>query len=93
MPRRNRRKEQTPPPRAEPVSNEIGAPKGWTAQKYQSRDAGADYVCPRCHRPVARMTQHIVAWAEDDGSDKRRHWHSACWTSATREGIDRYRWA
>ncbi len=93
MPRRNRRPPPKTPPKAEPVATDIGAPKGWTARRYQARDPGADYVCPRCHRSVGRMTEHVVAWADDEGSQRRRHWHSACWTSAVREGIDRYRWA
>jgi hypothetical protein len=73
------------------MASPLGAPKGWTAHRYQAREAGPDYTCPRCHRPVARMSEHVVAKTDEEGS-QHRHWHAACWTSAVREGIDRYRW-
>jgi hypothetical protein len=38
---------------------------------------------------VSRTTEHVVAWR---GDDQHRHWHKACWESAVREGVDRYRW-
>jgi hypothetical protein len=53
-------------------------------------DAGSDYTCPRCHRPVQRRSQHVVAWPTDE-DEAHRHWHTNCWTSAVREGIERYR--
>lgn len=78
----------------------MGAPKGWIVQRYNAREAGPDYTCPRCHRPVSRMSEHVVAWETEEGlsrggdphTPRHRHWHSACWTAAVREGIDRYRW-
>jgi hypothetical protein len=37
------------------------------------------------------MSEHVVAWPDEEGA-QHRHWHANCWTSAVREGIDRYRW-
>lgn len=69
----------------------MAAPDGWTAQRYHGGADGPDYTCPRCRRPVPRRSDHVVAWRTDE-QDVHRHWHSGCWTSAVREGIDRYRW-
>jgi hypothetical protein len=66
------------------------APPGWTAQRYKGGEDGADYTCPRCSRPVPKRSEHVVAWFEE--SDDRRHWHTGCWTSAVKEGLDPYRW-
>ena len=72
------------------ITTPIPAPDGWTALRYSHGEGAADYTCPRCHRAVTPRSQHVVAWPEDETS--RRHWHTACWTSAVKEGIDRYRW-
>ncbi len=68
------------------------APDGWIAQRYHAHGVAKNYVCPRCHREVASNTQHVLAWPADAGADERRHWHSGCWRSATKEGLERYRW-
>ncbi|MEX0873760.1 MAG: hypothetical protein WD646_11845 [Actinomycetota bacterium] len=92
MPRRRRRSESRQrEQRAQPTTTPIDAPSGWIAQRYHSRDSGPDYVCPRCERPVSRSSQHVVAWRTDE-DDTHRHWHTGCWESAVREGIERYRW-
>jgi hypothetical protein len=67
----------------------MDAPPGWTAQRYKGGEPGPDYTCPRCHRPVPKRSEHVVAWFEDGD---HRHWHAACWTSGTKEGLDPYRW-
>jgi hypothetical protein len=77
-------------PRA--TTTPIDAPSGWKALKYQSREAGPDYVCPRCHHSVPKSSQHVVAWPTDEDS-ARRHWHSNCWHSGVKEGIERYRFS
>lgn len=93
MPRRHRRKpEEHREPRTTPSSSApIPAPPGWQAKQYKGAGAGGDYVCPRCSRGVTRATDHVLAWPDDD-TERRRHWHSVCWASAVKEGIDRYRW-
>jgi len=93
MPRRHRRKPEGQPREARTprTTTPIGAPAGWVAQRYHGGEAGADYICPRCGRAVGRQTQHIVAWHEDE-DDRHRHWHTSCWQTAVREGIERYRW-
>lgn len=68
------------------------APDGWQAQRYRGGGAGPDYTCPRCQRGVSRRSEHVVAWRSSD-DELHRHWHTACWTSAVAEGIERYRWA
>lgn len=73
-----------------PTTSPIPAPDGWIAQRWVTTDSGPDYTCPRCHRVVPRRTQHVVAWQEAE-DDSHRHWHTNCWESAVREGIDRYR--
>jgi hypothetical protein len=95
MPRRHRRKPDASPRevRTPRTTSPIPAPPGWTAERYHGGEAGTDYTCPRCHRPVARRSEHVVAWLTDDADDRHRHWHSGCWQSAVKEGIDRYRWA
>jgi hypothetical protein len=70
----------------------MAAPPGWQARGYKGIASDQTYVCPRCHRGVARRSEHVVAWTEDDES-RRRHWHTACWQSAVREGIARYRFS
>jgi len=94
MPRRHRRRADEPdgPPRPPRTTAEIGAPPGWSAHRHKGGEDGPDYTCPRCHRFVARRSEHVVAWRPDDEGELHRHWHTACWTSAVREGIDRYRW-
>ena len=77
-------------PRTQPTTTPIDSPSGWIAQRYHSMEGGADYTCPRCNRPVPKRSQHVVAWRSDE-DDHHRHWHTNCWTSAVREGIERYR--
>lgn len=77
---------------AGPTTTPMPAPDGWIALRYHGRETGKTYVCPRCERSVASNSQHVVAWPSDDDS-ARRHWHSGCWASAVKEGLDRYRWA
>jgi len=84
--RRNRGRE----PQRAPTTTAIDAPAGWIAQRYHTMESGPDYTCPRCHRPVHKRSQHVVAWRSDD-EGHHRHWHTNCWTSAVREGIERYR--
>ncbi|HYZ90970.1 MAG TPA: hypothetical protein VFA34_01090 [Actinomycetota bacterium] len=93
MPRRHRRRAEPQPreTRTPRTTSPLGAPEGWTAQIYHGGEPGPDYTCPRCRRGVSRRSEHVVAWLEDS-DEQHRHWHKACWQSAVREGIDRYRW-
>lgn len=78
--------------RFEATTAPIPAPTGWTAQRYRGVAGDAtSYVCPRCSRSVLRRTDHVVAWPTDEKDERHRHWHTACWTSAVKEGVDRYR--
>jgi hypothetical protein len=94
MPRRHRRRPQADdgPARPPRTTTEIGAPAGWSAHRHKGGEDGPDYTCPRCRRSVARRSEHVVAWRPDDEDQLHRHWHTECWTSAVREGIERYRW-
>ncbi|MGH2758299.1 MAG: hypothetical protein ACRDKJ_01925 [Actinomycetota bacterium] len=94
MPRRHRRRPEEGPrePRVPRTTTPIPTPEGWTAALYKGGESGHDYVCPRCQRQVARHGQHVVAWVTDSG-ERHRHWHTNCWQSAVREGLDRYRWS
>lgn len=70
----------------------VPAPEGWRASRYRGGEASRDYVCPGCQRAVVRRSEHIVASRTDADDARHRHWHTACWQTAVREGIDRYRW-
>ncbi len=96
--RRRSRRDRSRESRREPglgvvgPATEIAAPEGWKAQRYLAIDPGRDYTCPRCGRDVLRRAEHVVAW-QIDSDASHRHWHRACWESAVREGVERYRWS
>lgn len=76
------------------MTTPIPAPPGWTAERYRGGEPGSDYTCPRCRRGVRRGSEHVVAWLSDErDEDRHRHWHTACWAAAEKEGMERYRWA
>lgn len=65
-------------PRSEP------GPGGESYTVRPVRGGDKSYRCPGCNQLIAPGTPHLVAWPTDpmfgDGTESRRHWHTACWS-------------
>lgn len=55
----------------------------YTVQTTSGGAAEADktWMCPHCNISITKGLNHVVAWDSVRGTETRRHFHNACWTS------------
>ncbi|HWB68312.1 MAG TPA: hypothetical protein VG708_15945 [Mycobacteriales bacterium] len=87
MPRRSRRRDETPPPlRGTGIVTTETHPDGeWVVRPVSAARDGKTYRCPGCQQTIAPTLAHIVAWRPGDEAG-RRHWHTPCWHARLRRG-------
>jgi hypothetical protein len=49
----------------------------------QNAEEGKTWICPNCHKTIAKGTPHLVAWPVERSVDLRRHFHTNCWAGFT----------
>jgi hypothetical protein len=91
MGRKNRRREDEPPPLGAAYASRTleSHPDGdWVVQKVTGASSPKAYRCPGCDQEIRPGTPHTVAFRADDaqGVEHRRHWHTPCWGARDRRG-------
>lgn len=78
MPRKHKRRNETPAPRAPGLS--ASAPEWARAPGHEVRVVSGPkpYRCPGCDHEIRAGVSHLVAIPRED-PDERRHWHTECW--------------
>lgn len=59
------------------------ADEEWVVRPVSGQAATKEYRCPGCQQVIPPRQPHVVVWpahyVAGDGSELRRHWHTACW--------------